>query len=684
MNSPNRHNTLTPPAGPAVLPGGSTVTGGAGLSSKKRRVAVVDFEQESDVAEEPRPASHPTGDAGLDLSPGARAHLAKREVFTALCSTMRDQRARGWTLKDIKADALETRHDPELVELAIRELREAEALAKKTAGKARKKATRPEVTTAPPPEWQPPEESGTEAPDKPRVALPAGERTITDAAGDLGKLLSDRLAVFNRGGAIVRLTTDATGKPELQDVKPAAMASDFETVARLVKHTQDGDLPTHCAENTARLIMHAQAFRDTLPPLSTLAPCPVLTEHTGELVEVTGYHRASGIYATGKPPEVMPLPEAMRLLVETLAGFRFATPADRSRAIAALLTPALTFGGLLPGRAPVDLGEADESQSGKGYRSKITTAIYGQGPRTITQGNRGVGGLEEAFSTALIRGAQFILFDNVRGRVDSQAFESFLTEDHFTARAAYSQAVDIDPRRVVIMMTSNRADLTKDLANRCACVRILKQPDGHLFARYPEGDVLEHVRANQSRYLGAVFAIVRAWHAAGKPRTNETRHDFRGWAQVLDWIVQEIFAAPPLIDGHRETQCRMTNPALSWLRDVALEAIRAKQAGAWLRASDLAELLSETEIETPGLPEHGDMSDADTRKAALQAIGRKLGVCFRAGDLVTIDGMVIERREEFDPERAKPVREYRFTPPPMDETEPRALGPRAIRAAGTR
>jgi hypothetical protein len=94
--------------------------------------------------------------------------------------------------------------------------------------------------------------------------------------------------------------------------------------------------------------------------------------------------------------------------------------------------------------------------------------------------------------------------------------------------------------------------------------------------------------------------------------------------------------------------------------------IRARQAGAWLRASDLLELIAESGTETPGLPEHGDLADPETRKAAQQATGRKLSLCFRAGDLLTLDGMTIERREAYEPASRYTVREYRFTPAAME------------------
>ena len=309
----------------------------------------------------------------------------------------------------------------------------------------------------------------------------------------------------------------------------------------------------------------------------------------------------------------------------------------------------------------MDLGEADASQTGKGYRNKLTAALYRHSPKTVTQRRGGVGSLEETFSTALIKGYCFISLDNIRGEIDSPAIESFLTEDSFLARTPHQAAIEIDPRRGVIQLTSNKADVTTDLANRSSCVRILKQAEGYHFRRYAAGDILDHLRANQPQYLGAVFSVIRAWHQAGKPRTDEARHDFRPWAQTLDWITRNVLNAGPMLDGHRETQVRMASPVLNWLRDVALAVRNAGCLNLWLRASDLVDLIADApDIEIPGLPDDGDLTDAVVRTKVLQAVGRRMGQCFGSQGVREIDGLQIERQESQDMENRRTTREYRF------------------------
>ena len=61
-------------------------------------------------------------------------------------------------------------------------------------------------------------------------------------------------------------------------------------------------------------------------------------------------------------------------------------------------------------------------------------------------------------------------------------------------------------------------------------------------------DVMAYVRGRYTYYLAGIYAVIRQWHAQGKPRTNENRHDFQEWCQVLDWIVQYVLGEAPLFE----------------------------------------------------------------------------------------------------------------------------------------
>jgi hypothetical protein len=492
----------------------------------------------------------------------------------------------------------------------------------------------------------------------PGLTLPGGEQRICDAAQAIGEHLKASGRCFIRGGAVMLLERDEHGCAALSPVKPTEFASLIESVVRLVD--QNGQ-PATCSEAKARLLMGAESLRATLPVIKALCRCPVLVSDQGALRLVNGYDARSGILAQEASLPTLTIIEAVELLSELLVDFCFVTPSDRSRAHAALVTPGLVFGGLLKGRAPIDLGEADRSQAGKGVRNKITAAIYNDRVLTVTQRKGGVGSMEEAFSAALIRGAPFISLDNVRGRLDSQTIESFVTEDRYLARIPYSGQIEIDPSRIVLMLTSNRAELTEDFANRSSIVRIAKQPAGYVFQRFGTGDVIEHVRANWPTYLGAVHAVIRHWHDAGRPVLPGTTHDFRAWAGPLDWIVQQVFGAAPLTEGHREAQRRTSTPGMTWLRGVALAVEEAGHLGTWLRAHDLLDIIADREdIDLPGLHEGESLDVGDARERAFRGIGRRLKPLFDDGDEVTIDRFTIRRRDAID-EHGRSTKEYRVS-----------------------
>jgi hypothetical protein len=487
---------------------------------------------------------------------------------------------------------------------------------------------------------------------KPTVTLPGGSQTISDAGREFGKLFAATKQFYMRGGAVVYIQGDKQGQLELAELKPKRLASDFESVALLERIDSKGNaVPDTCNAPTAELIFESEAFREQLPTIQMVSQCPVLIERDGQLVEVSGFDAESGIYAEGSGVEKVELAAAVELLNDMLSEFHFTTVNDRSRALAALITPALVMGGLLPGRAAMDLAEANESQSGKGFRLKLTAAIYNDAVTAIAQpnGKKGVGTIEEAFDSALIKGRNFISLDNVKGRIDSPKLESCLTEDVYYARGSYTKNVEIDPRRTYVMMTSNGADLTKDLANRCSAVKITKR-EGYEYRTWKIGDndsanILAKVRAEQPRYLGAVFAVIREWHAQGKQRTKELRHDFKDWVQCLDWIVQNIFGAKPMMDGHTETQERMTNPVLNWLRELLMILERQGVCGEWVRCFDILRQIEDEDIEIPGLRQGGDIERDQTQ--ILQQMGKRLKKCFGDPETVTrqIDNLIIDRRE---------------------------------------
>ena len=494
--------------------------------------------------------------------------------------------------------------------------------------------------------WLPEEPVRRRPRNGPYIILPSGEVTIQECAGQVFTLLAKPRRMFTRGGVAMELVRQKEQHSQigLDVLKASALRSRIEAVGRLMKwgrdnHGQDILRPAFCSTDMAQALLDSEPARELLPTISVVTGCPVATQDANGDLRIIGkgYDGALGgvLVTSGQTPTVVPAAEAVNALSALLDDFEFQTPSDRARALASFISPALAIGGFLSGRIPADVAEADQSQAGKGYRQKVIAAIYGEVPAVVAQRKNGVGGIEESFQQALISGRPFVQLDNLRGGFDSQFFEAFFTADTIGARVPHKAEVQVDPRRFFIFATSNGVDTTQDFANRSCFVRIRKRV-GHCFRSYPEGELLYHVRTNRTFYLCCLFGIISEWLAFGRPRSSETRHDFREWAQTADWSVQNIFQASPLLDGHQAAQERVSNPSMNLLRAFCIAVEHAGRLGETFTASAFAELAEENAIVVRG-------SDGDDHAKLNRQIGIQLRRVFKSAEIVMIDGYRVER-----------------------------------------
>ncbi|MGE4182945.1 MAG: hypothetical protein AB7J34_24250, partial [Limisphaerales bacterium] len=376
--------------------------------------------------------------------------------------------------------------------------------------------------------------------------LPNDHCSFTDAARVIFPLIAKTRTMFVRGLVVVEPVESEQGT-SLSIVKAEDFRSRLEKYGRPLMAWRSDEpkgglvlVPKRCSEDTARALLATLECRDILPRIALVCAAPVLVEVGDELEVVSsGYTpSAGGILVTrGTQPEQMPTDEAVAAIRSLLTDFDFQSPGDESRALAAILTPAIKMGRLIRGFYPVDVVEADASQAGKGYLHRVIRAIYDDPGYCIARKDGGVGGTDESLCSALISGRPFIELDNLRGKLDSQFLEMALTRDGAVAvRVPHRGEIQVDASRVTFQATSNGLEATRDLANRSSLVRIRKRPANYQFKAFPEGDLLAHVRVHQPKFIGAVFAVVTEWHRRRRPRSDHANHDFREWATSLDWI----------------------------------------------------------------------------------------------------------------------------------------------------
>jgi hypothetical protein len=144
--------------------------------------------------------------------------------------------------------------------------------------------------------------------------------------------------------------------------------------------------PSRCSCETAKVLLKTDQAFDILPHVDLVTASALFVERN-ERIEVLndGYHEELGGTLVTKHHQItdIPLDKAVPDILSLLAEFLFVTDSDKSRAVAAILSPAFRLGGLLPFDFPLELAEAEESQSGKTY-----TALHYQALRRRTRNRK--------------------------------------------------------------------------------------------------------------------------------------------------------------------------------------------------------------------------------------------------------------------------------------------------------
>ncbi len=498
------------------------------------------------------------------------------------------------------------------------------------------------------------------------ILLPSDHTTITESAEEIFRRMAQQRAMFLRGSAFVEIAQGSSGDAALVPITPEGFASRIETTGPLFKRTvTDNNVVLRqkaCSTEDAKRLMASRAAQQLLPKIELVTRAAIIAEDgAGVLQEYgRGYHESLSAMVNGPDAETVPLNLAVAALRDLVAEYDFQTPGDRSRALASFITPALKFGGLFTGMVPQDVAEADASQSGKTFRQKCVAAVYGERARVIAKRAGGVGSLDESIGSALFGGTPFIRLDNMRGKLDSQALEAFLTDPKTVPIRLVRRGETIcDCSRTTVQMTSNAVETTRDLVNRSSICRIRKKA-GHTFRVYPEGNLEDHIRQRQGFYLGAVFAVVREWHRRGKPTKPDNRHAFHEWAALMNYIAVELLGEAPLLDGHQDAQARACSPPLNWVRSVGLAVLEDNQGGEEFSASALFDFGEEHGIVLPGYRGGGV-------EAGCKVIGVIMRPMFKESDAATIDHVVITRTErlESNGNGLRPTKRYAFTQAPQ-------------------
>jgi len=155
--------------------------------------------------------------------------------------------------------------------------------------------------------------------------------------------------------------------------------------------------------------------------------------------------------------------------------------------------------------------------------------------------------------TFMREGDKVILFDNIKGVLNSASLAAALTSSTFKDRILGKSESSEVPNKALFVLTGNNLTLAGDLPRRMLSMRIDPQTD-RAYAREFDLDPVTYVANNRIRIVEAALTLVRGMFTHTKRRSEGRMASFEAWddlvRQTVCWLntMSEQLVTGPLAD----------------------------------------------------------------------------------------------------------------------------------------
>jgi hypothetical protein len=298
-------------------------------------------------------------------------------------------------------------------------------------------------------------------------------------------------------------------------------------------------------------------------------------------------------------------------MVDLLGDFPFATEADRANALAMLLLPVVRPA--IDGPTPLHLLDAPVQGSGKSLLAEVCLMATCGDTITTTPGTTDEEEWRKKILAALLDGRPYVWVDNVTRMVRAEALDIVLTSRYFSdRRLGLSETVTV-PIRCTWIMTSNNAEISRDLVRRTCWVRIdpqVERPEERPEASYRHPNIKLWVTRNRGQILAAICKLVEAWTDAGSPAYNGQKlGSYEAWCKTIGGILEHAGVAGFM--GNME-QLRVSANSAETAWEGFMMRWWEKFGREGVKAGDLREMF-ESDSDLAGMLGNGNESSRTTR-----------------------------------------------------------------------
>jgi hypothetical protein len=390
----------------------------------------------------------------------------------------------------------------------------------------------------------------TEGDGKSVITLSPGHLPqIVDAAEQA--LLHNDTGIYQRFDGLVRVVRlivkvdeegvgRDTGALVLKPISSPWLREQFARVAIWERPTKEGATRTNPPSEIATTYL-ARVGEWKLRFLQGITQSPTLRADRTVLQE-SGYDPASCLlYDPGHMyfPEIAEAPtkeealEALQILGAPFRDFCFASEADRSVALAAVLIGLVRT--MFPS-APLFAIDAPTAGTGKSLLTEtIAIIITGHKPAMMSQGKNDEEN-EKRLSSVLMAGDQVIVIDNCDRPIEGDFLCSMLTQEMVQPRILGKSETRRLPTQCLVLATGNNLVLSGDVTRRTLMCRLdakVERPDQIQFPFDPRTEAL----TQRPQLVAAGLTILRAYIAAGYPNTMNKIGSFEAWNIIRESLV---------------------------------------------------------------------------------------------------------------------------------------------------
>ena len=393
------------------------------------------------------------------------------------------------------------------------------------------------------------------------VQLPsAANRLMSEFASDMGRALVEA-EIYNRNG--VPFTLNHLTQT-LKLMSPDSFRTWSEKYAVCFAWVESEDSPTMRVRKSmsvtdATTTLSSEYFLNHLRPIRKLNPVrlPVLRKSGAIELLPIGYDAESQTFTFETPgldyPKEMSLAEAKAILGDLLAEFCF--PDDGGRSMAVVVSGMLTLCayGLLPNGTlvPCFIILANAEGAGKTLVAKvIVVPILGKFEAGVKPGNDEE--LRKALLGAVMQGRNCIILDNIKEHLDSASLEAFLTSTVWSDRILGSNKSFSGEKSTVVFATGNACTVSPDMRRRSLFVTLFMREERAEARQFNRSLDVPYLLEKRGDILSAVWTLIKAWDADGRPRGSKTHSSFPEWTKTIAAIVEHAgYRSPvetPLVD----------------------------------------------------------------------------------------------------------------------------------------